>query len=439
VRVPRVVALVSPLLSFRGRRKKLRAAVGAVAPLFVGCTVLLGSWLLLTHISFLRRGQIVDVGLYRGYAARVFDGQVPYRDFSLVYPPGALGPFLVAEIDRPSRAAYLFRFEWLMAACVVGMLVAADAVLRALQSSPRTRTGALAAVAVSPLALGSVILSRFDLWPAILTASALAAVVAGRRRLAGVSLGVAVVAKVYPAAALPVMVAYVWRCDGRRAATQLVGFAAGAVAAVVVPFAAVAPAATMHPFAIQVERPLEFESLGAALLLAAHHAFGIGIGVVWSYGSANLGGTRAALVGDLTTAVEAACLVWLWWGAVRRVATVGHLVTGVAASVALLLAFGKVFSPQYLVWLLPLVALVNERLRRRAVVLLLGACVLTQAWYPRHFYPLTHMGAAESWLVLARDLVVVALAVLLARALVVHTEPDASWKRRAERPFGPGR
>jgi hypothetical protein len=419
----------------RMRVRKQRRAAESVAPLLAGSAALLVSWLLLTHVGFWRRGQIVDTGLYRSYAARVLDGQVPYRDFSLVYPPGALAPFLVTEIGRPSEAAYLFRFEWLMAACALGMLVAADAVLRAAESTLKTRTSALVAIGVSPLALGSVILSRFDLWPALLTVSALAGLVFGRYRLAGAALGAAVAAKVYPVAALPVMLAYAWHRDGRAAALRLAGLAAGVFAAIVVPFAAMAPAGTVHSLAIQIERPLEFESLGAALLLAAHHAIGLKLGVVWDYGSANLGGTRAALVANLFAVVEAGGLVWLWRRSAQRVATAGQLVTGVAASVALLLAFGKVFSPQYLVWLLPLVPLVEPRLRRRAVLLLLVACALTQGWYPRHFYALTRMGAPESWLLLARDLVVVALAILLARAPAGRT---AGREATAAEPSLPG-
>jgi hypothetical protein len=35
-----------------------------------------------------------DVHLYQGFADAVFDGRVPYRDFFMEYPPGALAVFL---------------------------------------------------------------------------------------------------------------------------------------------------------------------------------------------------------------------------------------------------------------------------------------------------------------------------------------------------------
>jgi hypothetical protein len=43
---------------------------------------------------------------------------------------------------------------------------------------------------LAPLALGPVVLSRFDLWPAMLSVAALAALLADRRRVGGVLLGV---------------------------------------------------------------------------------------------------------------------------------------------------------------------------------------------------------------------------------------------------------
>lgn len=98
-----------------------------------------------------------------------------------------------------------------------------------------------------------------------------------------------------------------------------------------------------------------------------------------------------------------------------------EVATAVAAGVSVLLACGKVLAPQYLIWLVPLVPLVGVRVPGCALLLLLAACVVSHLYDPRHFYALTHMGAAEIWLLLARDAVVVALAVTLLR--VVASSP----------------
>ena len=96
-------------------------------------------------------------------------GQVPYRDFGLEYPPGALPVFVLPALghhEESQFASFRRSFEWLMWGCGVLMLVAMAFALRALGASERRTVGALLFAALAPLALGSVVLSRFDLWPA---------------------------------------------------------------------------------------------------------------------------------------------------------------------------------------------------------------------------------------------------------------------------------
>ena len=63
--------------------------------LVVGAICLfLGSWSLLHHGS-LGRGQIIDTPVYVQYASAMVNGEVPYRDFRLEYPPGALPMFVL--------------------------------------------------------------------------------------------------------------------------------------------------------------------------------------------------------------------------------------------------------------------------------------------------------------------------------------------------------
>ena len=76
-------------------------------------------------------------------------------------------------------------------------------------------------------------------------------------------------------------------------------------------------------------------------------------------------------------------------------------------------AFGKVLSPQFLIWLVPLVPLVRGRRGLAATALLLAALVLTQVWFPYRYWDLAlRVRPLASWLVLVRDLVLVALLVV---------------------------
>ncbi|MDQ3778455.1 MAG: hypothetical protein M3310_06285, partial [Actinomycetota bacterium] len=114
-------------------------------------------------------------------------GQVPYRDFAVEYPPAALPMFLIPAIGDGDSADYRRRFEGVMAALGVATLLLVALI------APRPWT--LGFVAAAPLLLGSVFLTRFDLWPASLTVAALALFVAERFRIGAGVLAVAAAAK----------------------------------------------------------------------------------------------------------------------------------------------------------------------------------------------------------------------------------------------------
>ena len=92
---------------------------------------------------------------------------------------------------------------------------------------------------------------------------------------------------------------------------------------------------------------------------------------------------------------------------------------------------GKVLSPQFLIWLIPVIPLVRGRRGLTAAGLLGAALVLTQLWFPYRYWQLAlHFGTLQSWLVLARDLVLVALLLVLLLPLR-HRDPDGLAARRA--------
>jgi hypothetical protein len=371
----------------------------------LGVALFLVSWGLLHH-GFYARDQIVDTPIYERYGEAMTNGQVPYRDFALEYPPAALPVFVLPALGEGGSERYESRFEGLMAALGVACVL--------LVAVASTSLWAPVIVGIAPLLLGSVLLSRFDLWPAALTAAALALLVAGRSRLGLGTLGVATAAKLYPAVLAPIAIVHVWRTRGRREALVCAGSFAGVVAAIVLPFAVVAPGGVWDAFWRQAGRPLQLESLGSGALLAAHHLFGLGLKMESGHGSQNLAGSLPDAVAVVSTALQLAALVAIWVLYARGPATTERLVAASAAAVCAFVAFGKVLSPQFLIWLIPLVPLVRGRRGLEASALLAAALVLTQLWFPYRYWDLAlEFDPAASWLVLARDLVLVGLTLLL--------------------------
>ncbi len=351
----------------------------------------------LVHTWFWGRGTIVDWPSYKAYGDAIRAGRIPYRDFAVEYPPGALPVFVLPSLLGGGYAA---TFAWSMAACGVALVWVVAVV------SPR----AAFYVALAPVLIGSLILSRFDLWPVVLATGALVALVRQRHGLGWALLGAAVAAKLWPVVLVPLALAW----SVRHGRTRAVGYGALVLAVAVVPFLVVAPHGLIDSVHGQASRPLQIESLGAALLTTFAHPH-----VVDSHGSQGLGGHGA--FGALFVLAQAAALLALWIAFARGPATEERLLRFAAACVCAFIAFDKVLSPQYLVWLIPLVPLVRGRRGLAATTLLTAALVLTQVWFPwRYFEYATRFHLAG--VVLARDLVLVAL-------LAVFALPAATARR----------
>ena len=392
------------------------------AAAFAAIALFVASWTLLHH-GFYKNKQILDTPVYQHYGNAIADGKVPYRDFDLEYPPGALPVFALpglAERGTGQDVSTGFRrtFETLMWLCGVAAILAMAFVLRALRAPPVAVAAVLGFVALAPLALGTVILSRFDLWPAAIVAASLAALVSGRVRLGHVLIGLGITAKLYPAVLLPLAVAFAWKRAGRREALACLGIVAGVVGAIFLPFVVLSPGGVWHSISVQLSRPLQVESLGSALLLAAHHAFGVGVTADTSHGSQNLAGGAADAMAIASTVVQLAALTWIWVSFARGPGSREALVRSSAAAVCAFVAFGKVLSPQFLIWLIPVIPLVRGRRGVWASALLAGALVMTQIWFPfRYFRLALHFEQGLSWLLLARDLTLVAVTIVLALTL----------------------
>jgi Glycosyltransferase family 87 len=389
-----------------------------LAAAFVAIAAFVGVWALL-HVGFYTRSQVIDTPIYQRYGDAMARGHVPYRDFAVEYPPGALPMFVLPGLGEPGQGqdvkpGFRHAFETLMWLCGAAALAAMALALVAVRAGPARAWWALVFAALAPLALGSVVLSRFDLWPAALVALALAAFLADRLGIGSILLGLAVSAKLYPAVLVPLVLIYAWKRHGRRPALTCLGLTAATVFVIFLPFVVLSPAGVWHSLTGQLSRPLQIESLGASLLVAAHHLWGFGIAQQSSHGSQNLGGHAPGVVATVLTVLQVCALVGVWIAFAYSRATRDGLVRASAAALVVFIAFGKVLSPQFLIWLIPVVPLVRGRRGLAAAGLLLVALVLTQLWFPfRYWDYVNSFDRTMSWLVLSRNLVLVALAVLL--------------------------
>ena len=341
-----------------------------------------------------------DVGLYRHYGEAMVGGKVPYRDLAIEYPPGALPLFAAPALLTDTPESYRHVFAALMVLAVAG-LFACIARLGA-----DRRLAAAAGALLLLVLMGSVALTRFDVVPATLTVAAVACFVLGRWRLGAAVLGVAIAAKLYPVVVLPLVAVDAARRFGRRIATAVIVISLGVVALAYAPFVVLSPNGVRASLEDQLLRPLEIESLGGSLVAAAHTFFGLRLPDQAVYYEFRFHG--ADVIGYISATILLAVLLALWTGFARTPQDTRSLVRYSAAAIAAAIAFGKVLSPQYLLWLVPLVLLVPQRRAVYATGQLAAACLLTALVFPRHWEALKYdLGGAEIAAIVVRDLLII--------------------------------
>jgi hypothetical protein len=352
-----------------------------------------------------------DLDVFYGYATSIVHGDVPYRDVRLEYPPGALAAIVPPALGKPSEHTYAVRFEFAM----LGLFAA---LILLLARAPR----AAFVVALAPLLLGPVVVKRFDVLPALLTLVALQLTVRRRYAWAGAALGLGTAVKLYPVLLLPLVVI----AAGRRAGTRAVGAFAVACAAVVLPFFVLSPHGLVESVRDQLGRHLQIETPLASLALLAHSLGIVKVGVVSEAHTYGLGGSSGALLAALTTIVFLASLVLIWLNAPRLASSREGLILAWAATLCAIVVFGRVLSPQYLIWLLPIVPLVSLR----ATLWLVAALIATNLWYPGPYLDVVlHLDRGDLVLLVVRNALLTALLV----TLLVAIEPRLQRVRRARR------
>jgi hypothetical protein len=398
-------------------------------------------WAIPFQLGWYGNPGISDLGVYREAVEQMRDGAVPYRDFSLEYPPLAAGLFLLVDLAPGGFASV---FGAVMCVCLCLTVLGVMATARALDLPAGRAAMAGAAVAVSPLLLGNVMETRFDLTLAALLAWIVFAAVTGRWRLMWALLGFATLLKLIPLVLVPALWIFQRHREGAGSASKGLTGAVGIVVAGLAPFAVLSPSGIWSLFEYHLDRPLQIESLGGAYLLGLDAIADIPIRVVTTFGSQNLEGRGPdVLAGVMSVAALAliAVIAVLLARRLRRTpppADTRLLVVALAATTAAVLVGGKVLSPQFLVWLLPTVFLVTGRYGWATFGIGVGALVLTQAYFPDRYWALVALGGTEVGLLVLRDLALVALVAAAwprASAAAAPTESLPSRGREREDPM----
>lgn len=369
-----------------------------------------------------------DVALYHRWSDALLDWQIPHDDPMWQYPPGAAALFWsLRHIAGDSVGSYEITFFTLALAADLLVLLT----LLRLARGDGLLLGVWAWAVVVPL-LNLLTYARYDIFA---TASAVVALAATIRRpvVAGVALSIGALIKVWPA----VLLISARPFGGLR--PILTGFAVTLAVlggALTLAFTGAWSGFTGN----QADRGLQIESIGATPLVLARLADPT-IDIRYVYGAMEFVDhpfVRPATIGLPVLTMLGLGGLGLWWLVKGRrltwTSTVGFDVALLAVLTTVVTS--RVFSPQYMLWLIGLAAVCLTRrdtTQRVASALLMVATALTSALFP-WFY--AQVSTDPDWpgttlLVIRNALIVTALGIGL-HALIrgaERTRTDAGRTR----------
>ena len=308
-----------------------------------------------------------QVEIFRGYAVLLISGEVPYSGFTYEYPPLSLLVLLLPGLVSTGAKVYATSFG-------IEMLLLDYLILYVLSRASRR---AVVLYGIGFLLFWRLPFVRYDLAPvAAATAGAYLLLLRGGWKWTAVLWGLGGALKLYPMVAVPALSFGAGLVEASKRWTVATAAFAGGVLWGVLAFGQEA----LSFVGYHASRPAMIESLPANILLLLP-----GAEVIHSYGSFNVVGPLGPVLVGLFTATQILAVV-VALVLCRRGSRQGSktaALRGTAAATFAFAVFGKVLSPHFLLWPLPLLALVTGlgglRYERATWALYLTAILLTTA------------------------------------------------------------
>jgi hypothetical protein len=367
-----------------------------------------------------------DVHLYQDYGIRMLSGEVPYRDFRVEYPPLALPFFLLpACLSGPDFSLY-----WTVFGAEMLLLLSANLFLvawwvRRTEGAEKV-AGRMVQATLLFLPLAQLSVTRFDLAPSFLIFGASLAWASGRHRLSGLLAGLGALVKIVPGVVLaPVLAdeAASWRTSRLRGSLVGLGILALGLSAWIASVGG--PGLMRESLRYHLDRGLEVGSLGAGAVMAVARELHWPLETENKFSSVQVIAPGGSLVASLAFPTQALAILLVLALFLHRARQAPVRFAG--ASVLAFVLFGKVLSPQYLLWLYPFALVVEGKLSR--MLFFVAAC-LTLLIYPWSFHRLATANTIGIVLVNLRNVALLALWVLWAIWPVRASANDPFFHRK---------
>jgi len=363
-----------------------------------------------------------DIQIYFNYAGNILRGLIPYRDFALEYPPGALPFFLLPRLFSGDvmRFRGFFMVEVMLVDLLGLLLVLFYCRKRGFSQAYQGLAGLF--YTALPAVLGLISYQRFDLIPAVIVLAAVVLFDSGCRIPAWFMLGFGFAVKLYPVILTPVFLFKSYR-DKTLKTDLLFGIPAAVLSTALlwVPLMIVSGNKFWFFLKYHGERGIQLESIYSTILLIAR-LFGYPISTEFSYGSWNVVSTASPFLAKVSFLVMLVILGAVLVHSIEIIKRKNWEIEDLPRlSVLMIMGFiigGKVLSPQYLLWVIPLIVIaLPEKSRHRKkiwgsfIFLTLLSFVIYPVFYKSlidlHLLPLVFLVIRNSLLVLVFYMLVV--------------------------------
>ena len=339
------------------------------------------------YAAFRLSGIDSEVGtLYFRYAEAMASGKMPYSGFDAEYPPFAMLIIFLPRLISFSSFTYQIAFG------IEAYLFLLAGVYWTYRIAERytDKPGRIADLyIVFTVILLDFVLDRYDVFPMVMLLGSIYFFTRERYTASWIMLALGTVTKLYPALAAPVFLIYLLRRRRYDLAAKGVGICLVIGIACMVPFFIADPDTALMFLTYHMDRGLQTEAPVSSVFMLLGNLGLMDVSYVFNYGSDNIYGpvpdAVAKLMMPLMVILVLALYVYYAFlgkkeGAIED--CMPRLILVVFGAVMVFMLVNKVLSSQYLVWMVPFVALLillsEKDDRKRAMYVFAASVVLTQ-------------------------------------------------------------
>ena len=291
------------------------------------------------------------------------------------------------------------------------LMIIVAAIIYLLIARYRSRPAAI--VFAFYIAVGSwaTALGRFDLVPAALTLAAVILAARAHWNWAYALIALATLLKFYPAIFIPILfiaqqkhISGSWKVWQRWQGLALFVVLCAGVTLVSL---LLNVGNTLYPINYFLSRPIQVESLPGTLLWLGQFAH-YPVQYIFTYQSLNFSSLLAHKVSLLSTFLLVVGLLYTFWLQWRDKL---DLYTASLVTLLVVVILGKVFSPQYLIWITPFIAYIGKQ-NWKWVLSWGTVCALTTFVFPFNYIDIPHINHAYP-AIIARDLIILGITLAL--------------------------